>query len=121
VLVVTEARQLLEKSLGLYGSLGLPRFIGLVASSLGDVVRTEGNLTLARELLNEALTRIAAVDRKLAITGSLDFAAHLALGERTVRGRRATRGRCRTPARYMRRVRVAGRTPVARALAHGCA
>jgi tetratricopeptide (TPR) repeat protein len=86
-----EARRLLEESLGLYHSLGLPRFIGLVSCSLGDVARAEGNYRRAYSLLHEGITQMAEVDRERAKASplGLDALAHLlmddGLAERAVR------------------------------------
>jgi predicted ATPase/DNA-binding XRE family transcriptional regulator len=76
-----EARHLLEKSLELYRALDLPRFIGLVACSLGDVVRAEGDYSRAHALLQEALTRIGTVDKEMTISLALEACAHLAMDE----------------------------------------
>ncbi len=51
----TAARPLLEQSLAGYRALGLPRFIGLVLITLGDVARAEGDRSRGRRLLGEGL------------------------------------------------------------------
>jgi predicted ATPase len=75
------ARSFLEESLATYHTLGLPRFIGLVLLSLGDVVRAEGDYHRAGVLFREGLTKMIEVREKLAIASALDNFAHLALDE----------------------------------------
>ena len=72
------ARSLFEESLAIYRALGLPRFIALVAFSLGNVVRAEGDHNRARDLFREGLRIMIQVGEKLAIPSALDNFAHLA-------------------------------------------
>jgi tetratricopeptide (TPR) repeat protein len=75
------AQSFLEESLATYRALGLPRFIGLVSLSLGDVVRAKGDYRRAHALFREGLQRMMEVREKLAVASALDSFAHLALDE----------------------------------------
>lgn len=77
----TAARSLLEESLALYRALGLPRFIGLVLVTLGNVACAEGDRSRGRRLLREGLTTMTEAGERPAIPHALDSFAHLAMDE----------------------------------------
>jgi predicted ATPase/DNA-binding XRE family transcriptional regulator len=77
----TSARSLLEQSLGGYRALGVPRFIGLVLLTLGNMACAEGDRSRGRRLLREGLTTVVEVGEKPEIPAALDSFAHLAMDE----------------------------------------
>jgi predicted ATPase len=76
------AERLLEESLKLYTSLGLPRFDGLLQLSLGDVACARQDYRRAHRLLTGGLTGIRRAGEKLGLHGALDSLALLAAGQR---------------------------------------
>lgn len=77
----TAARSLLEQSLALYRALRVPRFIGLVLLTLGNMACAEGDRSDGRRLLQEGLTTMIEVGEKTAIPDALDSFSHLAMDE----------------------------------------
>jgi predicted ATPase/DNA-binding XRE family transcriptional regulator len=73
------ARSLLEDSLALYRALDLPRFVGLVSLSLGEVARAGGDEGRALRLFREGLTKLIEVGEQLELAAALDSFAHLAM------------------------------------------
>jgi predicted ATPase/DNA-binding XRE family transcriptional regulator len=76
------AERLLEESLALYTSLGLPRFVGLLHLSLGDVACARQDYGQAHQLLTAGLTGMRQAGEKLGVHGALDSLARLAAGKR---------------------------------------
>jgi predicted ATPase len=76
-----EGRRLFEESLSAYRALGMQYFITVAAMSLGDVARAEGDQSLARARLREALELMLTGGEKPLIPSALDCFAHLAFDE----------------------------------------
>jgi predicted ATPase len=76
------AERLLEESLTLYTSLGLPRFVALLQLSLGEVACARHEHGQAHRLLTAGLTGMRQAGEKLGLHGALDSLARLAAGQR---------------------------------------
>lgn len=96
------ARRLLTRSLALYRTLELPRYVVLLLIGLGDLARAEGDHTRAHEILGDGLAAMCDVGDTVGLSGALDTVAHLAADQRQGRPGRAAGRRGHDAARHHR-------------------
>jgi predicted ATPase/DNA-binding XRE family transcriptional regulator len=75
------AQHLLDQSLTLYETLGLPRFVALVHLTMGEVAGQQQDYQRSHSLLTEGLAGLTQAGERLGIHGALDALARVAADE----------------------------------------